>query len=421
LEVRRHGGAHPMHVDLIAAAVPVFFAAIVVEALLDRARGKKLYRFGTAIADLEVGVASQVADVFLRGLGVFIYAWVYRYRAFEFAEGSPWPWVLGIIGIDFLYYWWHRASHVVNMLWAVHAVHHQSEDFNLAVALRQPAFEAITIIPFHLPLALLGVEPWIYASCYAIDLIYQFWIHTELPGRLGFLEYILNTPSAHRVHHGIDAKYLDRNYGGILVIWDFLFGTYQREEEPPAYGVTHALGSYNPIWANLAPFRDIAARAREKRSVIDKVLIWFAHPAALAKEEATIEPAINRARQTKYDPRPPRRVVLYVFAHFVLLTAAGGAFMQWSQVAPLAEIAPLGTWLLFSAVALTGWIEGRRWAFALDVARQIALVGLMATFALAKWGTIAGFSAAGATIAILSLLFAVLRPSSESRSSVLVT
>ena len=161
---------------------------------------------GTAIADLEAGIASQVGDVFLRGVGVAIYAAVYPHRLFDFAEGSPWPWVIGLVGIDFLYYWWHRASHVVNVLWAVHAVHHQSEDFNLAVALRQPAFEALTIIPFHLPLALLGVDPFIYASCYAIDLIYQFWIHTELPGRLGWLEYVLNTPSSHRVHHGINRQ-----------------------------------------------------------------------------------------------------------------------------------------------------------------------------------------------------------------------
>src|SRR5690349_11886622 len=161
-----------MHLDLIAAAVPIFFAAIGAEVIADRRRRTGFYRFGAAMADLEVGIVSQVGDVFLRGVGVAIYAAVYPHRWFDFQEGSPWPWVVGLVGIDFLYYWWHRASHVVNVLWAVHAVHHQSEDFNLAVALRQPAFEALTIIPFHLPLALLGVEPWIYATCYAVDLIY---------------------------------------------------------------------------------------------------------------------------------------------------------------------------------------------------------------------------------------------------------
>jgi sterol desaturase/sphingolipid hydroxylase (fatty acid hydroxylase superfamily) len=158
-----------MHPNLIAAAVPVFFAAIAVEVVVDRYRRSGLYRFGAAMADLEVGIVSQVGDVLLRVVGIAIYAWVYEHRFIEYAEGSVWPWVVGLVGIDFLYYWWHRTSHVVNVFWAVHAVHHQSEDFNFAVALRQPAFEALTIIPFHLPLALVGVEPWIYASCYAID------------------------------------------------------------------------------------------------------------------------------------------------------------------------------------------------------------------------------------------------------------
>jgi len=177
-----------MHPNLVAYAIPVFFAAIVVEVLVDRARRGSAYRLGCAVSDLQVGIASQVVELFLKGIGLFAYAAVYEHRWVTFAEGSPWPWVIGIVGIDFLYYWWHRTSHVVNLFWAVHAVHHQSEDMNFAVALRQPAFEALTIIPFHIPLALAGVEPWIYVSCYAIDLIYQFWVHTEWTRRSAALE-----------------------------------------------------------------------------------------------------------------------------------------------------------------------------------------------------------------------------------------
>jgi len=401
-----------MHPNLIAAAVPVFFAAIAVEMLVDRRRRAGLYRFGAALADLEVGIVSQVGDVMLRAVGVAIYAWVYEHRFFEYAEGSLWPWVLGLVGIDFLYYWWHRTSHVVNVFWAVHAVHHQSEDFNFAVALRQPAFEALTIIPFHLPLALLGVEPWIYASCYAIDLIYQFWIHTELPGRLGFLEFVLNTPSAHRVHHGINPQYLDRNYGGILVVWDRLFGTYQREEEPPAYGVTHALGSYNPVWANLVPFRDIAAKARDAPGVANKLRIWFAHPAYTASAVAAPIAQVTRATQTKYDPRPPRRVVVYVLAHFLLLTAGGAAFMQIAERDAVQLLLLPAALLLLSALVLTAWIEGRRWALPLDVARQAALVITAAMQLVPRFGLAPGIAAAGAFATVLALIFFALRPQS---------
>ena len=399
-----------MHLDLIAAAVPVFFAAIAAEVFADRSRRTGFYRFGAAMADLEVGIVSQVGDVFLRGAGVALYAALYPYRLIEFREGSVWPWVVGLVGIDFLYYWWHRASHVVNLLWAVHAVHHQSEDFNLAVALRQPAFEALTIIPFHLPLALLGVEPWIYAACYAIDLIYQFWIHTEVPGRLGPLERVLNTPSAHRVHHGIDAKYLDRNYGGILIIWDHLFGTYQREEEPPAYGVTHALSSYNPVWANLAPFQEIAVKARAARGVVGKLLVWFAHPGASRSGAAAPMSLASRATQTKYDPRPPRRVVHYVLAHFVVLTAGGAAFMRVAARDPLAALVVPGTLLLATAVALTAWIEGRRWAFSVDAARQLAIVVAAALYLVPRIGLAPGVATASALAVLFALVFVVARP-----------
>src|SRR5215471_15099846 len=149
-----------MHPNLIALAVPFFFAAILGEALVDARRRGGIYRFGTAIADLDVGIASRVFEALLQGLGAFAYIAVFRHRIVDYEEGSLWPWIIGLVGIDFLYYWWHRMSHVVNVFWAVHAVHHQSEDFNLAVALRQPALSTLTVLPFHLPLALLGVEPW---------------------------------------------------------------------------------------------------------------------------------------------------------------------------------------------------------------------------------------------------------------------
>src|SRR5262249_29072275 len=166
-----------------------------------------------------------------------------------------------------------------------------------------PAFEALTIIPFHLPLALVGVEPWIYVSCYAIDLIYQFWVHTEATRRHASLEWILNTPSAHRVHHGINPRYLDKNYGGILLVWDRLFGPYEPEPEAPAYGVPHPLASYNPIWANFSPFVDIARKMREAPRG-DGLGVWFAHPARGAGMAADV----RRETWNKYDPRRSPRV-----------------------------------------------------------------------------------------------------------------
>lgn len=174
---------------------------------------------------------------------------------------GPLAYAVGILGWDFLYYWNHRLGHESRWLWAVHVVHHSSERYNLATALRQPVAEALTIyVPYGL-LSLLGVRPAIVQDARAVNLIYQFWIHTEAIRSLGPLEKVFNSPSSHRVHHGSNRRYLDRNHGSILIIWDRLFGTYEPESEEVVYGLTTNIDTYNPVriatheWASIA--RDI--------------------------------------------------------------------------------------------------------------------------------------------------------------------
>jgi alkylglycerol monooxygenase len=402
-----------MQANLISYAVPVFFAAILVERAIDRARQRRLYRFGSAMADLNAGIASSVPDVFLKAVTLAAYVVVYRYRWVEFPEGSAWPWVFGLIGIDLLYYWWHRMSHVVNVLWAVHAVHHQSEDFNLAVALRQPALEALTVIPFHVPLALLGVPPEIYVSCYALDLIYQFWIHTELAGRVGWIEWVFNTPSLHRVHHGINPRYLDRNYGGVLAVWDRLFGTYQVEDEPPVYGVTHPLRSYNPVYANLVYFQEMGDLFRRARRPIDKLRVFVAHPGF--RPEGTLEPismlpSVSRDRVVKYDPQASDKVVRYVGVHFVILAVFGGAFASAAERGSFAAFAAPGALIVLSTVALGGLIERRPWALTVEVIRQVLALGFLAIYLASRLGPgIAALAAMGSAV-VLAAIFALFRP-----------
>ncbi|WP_151082814.1 sterol desaturase family protein [Nocardioides cynanchi] len=171
---------------------------------------------------------------------------------------GPWAWGAAILGWDFIYYWNHRASHESRWLWAVHVVHHSSERYNLSTALRQPVAEGITLsVPYGL-LALAGVRPSLIEQARGINLLYQFWIHTEAIRKLGWVERVFNTPSHHRVHHGSNRQYLDRNHGSILIIWDHLFGTFEEEDEPVVYGLTKNVGSYSPVtiasheWADLA-------------------------------------------------------------------------------------------------------------------------------------------------------------------------
>ena len=173
--------------------------------------------------------------------------------------GTTWPaWAVAILGWDFIYYWNHRFSHESRWLWAVHVAHHSSERYNLSTALRQPVAESITIaVPYSL-LALVGVRPPMIEQARALNLIYQFWIHTEAIRSIGPLERVLNTPSHHRVHHGSNRQYLDRNHGSILIVWDRLFGTFEPEVEPVVYGLTRNIDSYNPAVIATHELVDIA-------------------------------------------------------------------------------------------------------------------------------------------------------------------
>ena len=156
--------------------------------------------------------------------------------------------VLAVLAADFTYYWKHRIAHEVRLLWTQHAVHHSSRDMNIVTGVRFGPLEGLWSIIAHLPLVLIGFSPEVVIGASVVVLAYQTWLHTELIGKLGPLERVLNTPSHHRVHHGCDDKYLDKNYGGILIIWDRIFGTYQVEEERPRYGLKRGFDSQNPLW-----------------------------------------------------------------------------------------------------------------------------------------------------------------------------
>ena len=281
--------------NLIAWSIPVFFVAIALEFVLARRRRREVYRLAAAISDVSCGVTQQLFNL-LSAAAIFVmYLVVYEHRVVELDAKAATTWLLGMVGVDFLYYWWHRASHECNLLWAAHVVHHQSEEYNLAVALRQALFTGFTGTVFALPLALLGLPPAVYLVCRALNTLYQFWIHTELIGALGPAEAVLNTPSHHRVHHGSNQRYLDRNHGGILITWDRLFGTFQPElaEDPVVYGLTRNIHTYN--WWKVATheyrdmFRDVAASTtwRDRLSFVLRGPGWaYARKAELAAARA---------------------------------------------------------------------------------------------------------------------------------------
>jgi alkylglycerol monooxygenase len=350
---------HEVH-NPIVFAVPVFLVAIAAEVLWAQRTRRAVIRFDDALADLACGVTSQGIGVFLKLLTLPLYAFFFTHGAlFQLEATQPLAWVVGIVGYDFFYYWWHRKSHEWNALWAIHVVHHQSDDFNLAVALRQDWLGPLTSSVFGLPLAFLGVPPLVYLTSVSVSLLYQFWIHTELIGKLGRFEQVFNTPSHHRVHHGTNPQYLDKNYGGILIVWDRLFGTFEIEDEAPAYGVTTLFQSFDAIHANLSTWGELARLSRKRHGIVEKIGVLFEPPGYDPVLGRVVPPAFDRAR-----PKFRSSGLSFVSSVFLVTSFLGAVglllWMLWNETTlPLSHLA-LGTCALLAlSVSWSSLLEGR--------------------------------------------------------------
>ncbi|HEX7665132.1 MAG TPA: sterol desaturase family protein, partial [Polyangiaceae bacterium] len=281
----------------------------------------------------------------------------------------------------------HRASHEVNFMWAAHVVHHQSEDYNLAVALRQAVLTSWTTIPFHLPLALVGVPPLVFATTYALSTLYQFWIHTELVPKIGGIwNKVLNLPHHHRVHHAVNPQYLDKNYGATLIVWDHLFGTFEDEVEPPIYGLTTPLGSFNPLWAQVHYFWDMqklwsTSVGAEKLGAIFRSPAWkpkaYVHP-----------PARSLAKETyvKYSVYTPKKTQTYVLVNYVVVAAATFVVMGFGESLPRSVLYLGCASIVLALLSLGGLLEMKKWAPAIEAARLMIGAFAIALYVLPKLG-----------------------------------
>lgn len=248
--------------DLLLVLTPLFAVTLGVDLLAAQRRAH--YRLADSLASLGLGGIYLVVDALLVALLVLpVYHGVYQLRLFDFAM-TPLAFVLLFFGLELCFYAFHRASHRIRWFWAAHVVHHSSEQMNFTTASRQSLFYGFAgNWLFYLPLVWLGFAPQWVLFMFSASLAYQYFIHTQAVGRLWRpLEWLLNTPSHHRVHHGRNPQYIDRNYGGVLILYDRLFGTFAEEDEPVEYGITRPVRSFNPLWLNLHEwvdlFRDIA-------------------------------------------------------------------------------------------------------------------------------------------------------------------
>ena len=262
--------------------IPGLFLLVLLEGLVARWKGAKVYRFQDTITSINIGLLSQFVNATGAVISVFMYnAIETRYGSFGWQASNPFTWIFALLLYDFLYYWVHRTGHEVNLFWAAHITHHSSEEFNISTAMRQASTGFYFKWVFYIPLAILGIPLQIFIIIGLIDLLYQVWVHTQLVGRLGWLELFLVTPSNHRVHHGQNDYCIDRNYGGIFSVWDRFFGTYadERKEEPIVFGIRKPLGSWNPVWGNLHYYFTILTKVKSTPHWNEKLMAVFGDPA----------------------------------------------------------------------------------------------------------------------------------------------
>jgi sterol desaturase/sphingolipid hydroxylase (fatty acid hydroxylase superfamily) len=268
-----------MSPTILLYAVPGFIILMLLEVWYSYKEHKHLYERKDAWAGIGLGLGNLAVGALSKGLSFGAYTLLYEYRFFTLDSGAWWFWVLALLADDFSYYWFHRMSHHIRFFWASHVVHHSSQFYNLAAAVRQTWTGHITgAFVFWLWMPLLGFHPLAILIMQQISLVYQYWIHTEVIQKLPApIEFIMNTPSHHRVHHGVDLKYLDRNHGGIFIIWDRLFGSFQREEERPTYGLTKNVDSFNPA---VIAFKEwwLLAKDMAKGKTIGNAIRYLIHP-----------------------------------------------------------------------------------------------------------------------------------------------
>lgn len=368
-----------MDVNPVILAIPVFFILIGMEVAYGYFKDRKIYRLNDAVTNISCGIVEQLTGVFAKVFTVAAYAFIYdNFRLFTLED--KWYWiVIAFIGVDFFYYWAHRMSHQVNLFWLGHVVHHQSEDYNLSVALRQSTFQKMFTFYFYFPLAFLGFKTEWFLLMGAFNLLYQFWIHTEVIKRLPkWYEYLFNTPSHHRVHHGRNPKYIDRNHAGTLMIWDRMFGTFQQEEETPTYGITAPTNSWNPVTANVQPFVRLWRELKGIPGWGNKLRFTFASPGWYPKEMGGFQKPkeVDSSTYQKYEIEISTNLNYYLFSQYLILLAFTALFLFNLAKFELPFQLLIAAVIIYSVASLGTLFDDRPYGLKMESIRFFVSIGV---------------------------------------------
>jgi len=369
-----------MKLNLFAFAVPLFLFFMMLEYFAARRKKLPTHRLEESVANLNVGIAERLTDLLTTGAFFFVFLWVHHHFAIFNIKATPLSWLLLFICTDLAWYWYHRYGHEVNLFWSAHVVHHQSNDFNFTVSARITVFQAVIRGIFWSVLPLIGFPPEMIAIFLLIHGIYPFFTHTELIGKLGWLEYIIVTPSHHRVHHSSNPEYLDKNYGDMLIIWDKIFGTFAEEKNKPVYGLTSPLSSYSFLWQHFHFFLEMIVAFKFAKGFRSKMKIIFGKP-------DSVNPNIRLLLQRKMLSRQPagnlhpskfigRLVIVQTIITMIILFFTILLVNHISK----AQLCILSIFIFTSVINSGAVIEQKKWVFHLDYIRLILLTAFLYTF-----------------------------------------
>jgi alkylglycerol monooxygenase len=362
--------------DIIVFFVPLFIGLIILEWGISKKINRPVYRFNDTVNDLSLGITSQIVDLFCAATVYGLYYLCYdSYHLLELNHDAWWVWVCAFLGADFSYYWFHRTSHERNFAWAVHVPHHQSEEYNFSVALRQGAIENFVSIWFRLPFAFLGIPPEIFLTAVLLNIVFQFFVHTRLIKSLGPLEWFMNTPSHHRVHHACNPKYLDKNYAGMFIIWDRMFGSFVKEEEEPTYGLTHQLNSWDPLWAQTAYFKKLIKKSLNL-SPMATFRLWFLDGPTAMGSLPNREQIVGR---TKYDSTTSDHLLIYVAIQFIFISGIFSWITNQPEEISIYPMLSIAIFILMSIMSFGAIFEAYtiRWYWETTRNLLLGIIGLI--------------------------------------------
>ena len=273
--------------QVYAIGAPIVLAMILAEVLISNWQNKNYYKRNDSICTLGLLTGNIAMAFAIKGFALGLHFYLYQFRLIDLASLIPtWAmWAMTFVLIDFVFYIYHRMSHRVRFLWAIHMSHHSSEEMNFAVSFRQAWFGPVSKIPFFIVLPLLGLDPTIIAVAGVVSTLWGIVGHTQIFGKLGPLEWIFNTPSHHRVHHGSNAQYIDKNYGNLFIIWDRIFGTFEEEKEPVTYGLVSNVNTFNPIKITFMAWSSIIKDIKMENNLTENLNLIFGPPNTSQKNE----------------------------------------------------------------------------------------------------------------------------------------